>query len=220
MNASVGGLLAERWIAARTIRDGGIVAATIALVVLVPPLVYGYFVRRQFGFLDLSGYMPYEEARQALAGGDLLGFLATPLLAMNMTSGALLSNMYSLTFGQSILTVCLGTAIALNLIAHLDLRRVCRVTGFHGTTAAAGSGLCATVAASSTSIMGCCGSGIAGGVLTLAGVGAGTAADIAGWSTPVQALFIIGIVLNWLRLRGRLTAAGTGQGVPRTTQVH
>ena len=210
MNASVGALLSKRWIAARTIRDGGIVAATVALVLLLPPLVYGYFVWRQFGFLDLSGYMPYEEARQALAAGDLPGFLGTPLLSMNMTSGALLSSMYSLTFGQSILTVCLGTAIALNLIAHLDLRRVCRVTGLHGPTAAAGSGLCATVAASSTSIMGCCGSGVAGGVLTLAGVGAGTAADIAGWSTPVQALFIVGFVLNWLRLRGKLRAAGGG----------
>ena len=210
MNAGVGALLAERWIAARTIRDGGIVAAAVALVLLLPPLVYGYFVWRQFGFLDLSGYMPHEEARQALAGGDLRGFLATPLLSMNMTSGALLSSMYSLTFGQSFLTVCLGIAIALNLIAHLDLRRVCRVTGLHGTTAAAGSGLLATVAASSTSIMGCCGSGVAGGVLTLAGVGAGTAADIAGWSTPVQALFIVGFVLNWLRLRRKLTAAGAG----------
>ena len=66
----------------------------------------------------------------------------------------------------------------------------------------------ATVAASSTSIMGCCGSGVAGGVLTLAGVGAGTASEIAGWSTPVQALFIVGFVLNWLRLRGKLGVVG------------
>ena len=210
MNASAGALVVERWIAARPIRDGGIVAATVALVLLLPPLVYGYLVWRQFGFLDLSSYMPYEEARQALAGGDLPGFLATPLLSMNMTSGALLSNMYSLTFGQSILTACLGTAIALNLIAHLDLQRVCTATGLHGTTAAAGSGLCATVAASSTSIMGCCGSGVAGGVLTMVGIGANTASDIAGWSTLVQILFIVGFVLNWLRLRGKLLVAGAG----------
>ena len=97
---------------------------------VLPPLVYGFLVWRQFDFVDPSGYIPYEEARQALAGGDLPGFLGTPLLSMNMTSGALLSNMYDLTFGQSILTIALGVAIALNLIAHLDLRRVCRVTGF------------------------------------------------------------------------------------------
>ena len=208
MNARADLAVIGRWDAPRAIRDGGIVAGIVVLVLLLPPLVYGFLVWRQFDFLALSGYVPYEEARQALAAGDLAGFLGTPALSMNMTSGALLANMYSLTFGQSILTLCLGTAIALNLIAHLDLRRVCAVTGLHGTTAAAGSGLCATVAASSTSIMGCCGSGVAGGVLTLAGVGAGTAADIAGWSTPVQALFIAGFVLSWLRLRRKLAAAG------------
>ena len=210
MNASADFAIAGRWDAARLVRDGGIFAGILVLVLLLPPLVYGFLVWRQFDFVDPSGYIPYEEARQALAGGDLTAFLGTPVLSMNMTSGALLSNMYSLTFGQSILTVALGAAIALNLIAHLDLRRVCRVTGLHGTTAAAGSGLLATVAASSTSIMGCCGSGVAGGVLTMAGIGAGTASEIAGWSTPVQVLFIAGFVLNWLRLRGRLVSRRAG----------
>ena len=210
MNAGVEAVPAGRWDAARAMRDGGIVAGILLLVLLLPPLVYGFLVWRQFDFVDPSGYIPYEEARQALAGGDLPGFLGTPLLSMNMTSGALLSNMYDLTIGQAILTIALAVAIALNLIAHLDLRRVCRVTGLHGTTAAAGSGLLATVAASSTSIMGCCGSGVAGGVLTMAGIGAGTASEIAGWSTPVQMLFIAGFVLNWLRLRGKLAAAGAG----------
>lgn len=210
MNVSAGVEIAGRRDAARAFRDGGIVVGILVLVLLLPPLVYGFLVWRQFDFVNPSGYIPYEEARQVLAGGDLLGFLGTPLLSMNMTSGALLANMYSLTFGQSILTIALGVAIALNLIAHLDLRRVCRIAGLHGTTAAAGSGLLATVAASSTSIMGCCGSGVAGGVLTLAGIGAATASDIAGWSTPVQMLFIAGFVLNWLRLRGRLVSAGVG----------
>ncbi len=210
MSVSAGVGIAGRWDAARVVRDGGIIAGVVALVLLLPPLVYGLLVWRQFDFVDPSGYIPHEEARQVLAGGDLLGFLGTPLLSMNMTSGALLANMYSLTFGQSILTIALGVAIALNLVAHLDLRRVCRVTGLHGTTAAAGSGLLATVAASSTSIMGCCGSGVAGGVLTLAGIGAGTASDIAGWSTPVQMLFIAGFGLNWHRLRGKLASAGAG----------
>ena len=210
MTAGVDAVDTGRWDGARLIRDGGIVAGIVGLVLVVPPLVYSYLVWRRFDFLDVSGYVPHEEARQVLTAGDFLGFLGAPVLSMNMTSGALLSNMYSLTVGQSILTVCLGAAIALNLIAHLDLRRVCSIRGLHGTTAAAGSGLCATVAASSTSIMGCCGSGVAGGVLTLAGVGAGTASEIAGWSTPVQALFIAGFVLNWLRLRRKLSASGAG----------
>ena len=210
MAISVDAVVAGGWDGARAIRDGGVVAGIVGLVLVVPPLVYSYLVWHRFGFLDVSGYVPYEEARQALAAGDFPGFLGTPVLSMNMTSGALLSNMYSLTFGQSILSVALGAAIALNLIAYLDLRRVCASTGLHGTTAAAGTGLCATVAASSTSIMGCCGSGIAGGVLTMAGIGAGTASEIAGWSMPVQMLFIAGFVLNWLRLRRKLSTAGAG----------
>ena len=210
MNVGAGVRYPGRWDAARVIRDGGIVVAILVLVLLLPPLVYGFLVWRQFDFVDPSGYIPYEQARQVLAGGDLPAFLGAPLLSMNMTSGALLSNMYDLTIGQSILTVALGVAIALNLIAHLDLRRVCRITGLHGTTAAAGSGLLATVAASSTSIMGCCGSGVAGGVLTMAGIGAGAASEIADWSTPVQVLFVAGFVANWLRLRGKLVSAGAG----------
>ena len=208
MNASAGVGIAGRWDAARVMRGCGILVGILIVVLLLPPLVYGFLVWRQFDFVDPSGYIPYEEARQAFAVGGVPALLGTPVLSMNMTSGALLSNMYSLTFGQAILTIALGAAIALNLIAHLHLRRVCRVTGLHGTTAAAGSGLLATVAASSTSIMGCCGSGVAGGMLTMAGIGAGTASEIAGWSTPVQMLFIAGFLLNWLRLRGKLTSAG------------
>ena len=84
MRAGVGAEIGERWHAAKAIRDSGIVIGIVALVLLLPPLVYGFLVWRQFDFLDLSGYVPYDEARQSLAGGDLLGFLGTPLLSMKI----------------------------------------------------------------------------------------------------------------------------------------
>ena len=105
-------------------------------------------------------------------------------------------------------TVYIPNGMAAEMTGKKGNRYPFRVGSDTYSQAAAGSGLLATVAASSTSIMGCCGSGVAGGVLTLAGVGPGTASEIAGWSTPVQALFIVGFVLNWLRLRGKLGVVG------------
>jgi len=189
---------------ARPTRNGLIVAGIVAVAFLLPPSFYAYLVWRQFGFLKLSGYMPYEELLQALVAGDIAGLFKTPLWSMNMTSGFLLSNMYGLTVGQLILTLAMGVAIALNVIAHVDLRRVCTARQAPGTATAAGSGLLATVGASSTGIMGCCGSGLGGGVLALAGIGANTANAIAGWSAPVQMAFIAGFVLQWIRLRRKL----------------
>ena len=72
-----------------------------------------------------------------------------------------------------------------------------------GGTAAAGSGLLATVAASSTGLVGCCGSALSGGVLALIGVSSTTAAQIAEASPLLQVALIAGFALNYLRLRRR-----------------
>ena len=185
-------------------RDCGILFSLISLTLLLPPLIYGLLVWRQFGFLKLSGYMPIEEVAQAFRAGNAIAIMMAPVMSINMTSGELLASMYSLTVGQLLLSILLGIVLALNILAHIDLRRICSVIKPHGTITAAGSGLFATVAASSTGIMGCCGSSFAGGVLALAGIGATTANAIAGWSTPVQILFIAGFTLNWFYLRQRL----------------
>ena len=185
-------------------RDGSILFSLISLTLLLPPLIYSLLVWRQFGFLKLSGYMPIEEVTQAFKAGDAVAIMMAPVISINMTSGELLASMYSLTVGQLLLSILLGNVLALNILAHIELRRICSVTKPHGTITAAGSGLFATVAASSTGIMGCCGSSFAGGVLALAGIGATTANAIAGWSTPVQILFIAGFIFNWFYLRQRL----------------
>ena len=185
-------------------RDCIILFSLISLILLLPPLIYSFLVWRQFGFLNLSGYMPIEEVAQAFKAGDAVAIMMAPVISMNMTSGELLATMYSLTVGQLLLSILLGSVLALNILAHIELRRICSVVKPRGTITAAGSGLFATVAASSTGIMGCCGSSFAGGVLALAGIGATTANAIAGWSTPVQILFITGFTLNWFYLRQRL----------------
>ena len=148
--------------------------------------------------------MPIEEVAQAFRAGNAVAIMMAPVMSINMTSGELLASMYSLTVGQLLLSILLGIVLALNILAHIDLRRICSVIKPHSAITAAGSGLFATVAASSTGIMGCCGSSFAGGVLALAGIGATTANAIAGWSTPVQILFIAGFTLNWFHLRKRL----------------
>lgn len=172
----------------------------------MPPAVYAVLVWRRFGGIDLSGYVPHEALGQALAGGDAAAILAAPLVSLNMTSGALLANMYELTVGQAVLTAALGAAIALNAAALMRARRVCAARA-GGGAAAAGTGLLAATAAASTGIMGCCGSGAVGGALALAGLGAASAGAVAAWSPAVQALLAAGLAANWLRLR-RAAAAG------------
>ena len=204
MNTRIFTFSVEKQHLEKSARDSCILFSLISLTLLLPPMIYGLLVWRQFGFLKLSGYVPVEEIAQAFRAGDGVAIMMAPVMSINMTSGELLASMYSLTVGQLLLSILLGVVLALNIFAHIELRRICSVVKPHGTITAAGSGLFATVAASSTGIMGCCGSSFAGGVLALAGIGATTANTIAGWSTPVQILFIAGFTLNWFYLQQRL----------------
>ncbi len=73
-----------------------------------------------------------------------------------------------------------------------------------GSAAAAGSGIAATLAASSTGILGCCGSALSGGVLALAGVSATTASQIAEISPWIQIAMIAFFAFVYVRLSRRL----------------
>ncbi len=78
-------------------------------------------------------------------------------------------------------------------------------TGIAGGSAAmAGSGLAATLAASSTGILGCCGSALSGGVLALAGVSFTTASQIAEFSPWIQVAMIAFFAFAYVRLSRRL----------------
>ena len=65
MNVGVGVRPTGRWDAAGAIRDGGIAVGILILVLLLPPLVYGFLVWRQFDFVAPSGYIPYNAPRRA-----------------------------------------------------------------------------------------------------------------------------------------------------------
>lgn len=182
-----------------------IVFLSILLVVLaLPPAVYAWLSYVNFGLFRPTYYVPHEALLQTVRTGSLQSIWNASLVVVNMTSGLLLSNLYTLTVGQLVLSSLLGIAIALNLSALLVRHRACSTRPRAGQAAgAAGTSLVATVAASSTGIFGCCGGATAGGVLTLAGVGSTTAIQIGQWSPYIQVLLIALFVLNYLRLHGR-----------------
>ena len=66
--------------------------------------------------------------------------------------------MYNLTFGQLLLTLALGITISANLFTYIELRQRKCANNPTAAAFAAGGGLLATISASSTGIMGCCGS--------------------------------------------------------------
>jgi hypothetical protein len=187
--------------------SGIVVASTVLAVLALPPAVYAWLSYIKFGLLKPSYYVPYEALLQTLRTLSWPDIWRAPLVVVNMTSGNLLANLYTLTVGQLVLSLSLAVAIALNFSALLALRRACSTRSHAGQAAgAAGTGLFATVAASSTGIFGCCGGAAAGGVLTLAGLGTTTAIQIGTWSPYIQLLLIVLFVLNYLRLRRRIPA--------------
>ncbi len=142
--------------------------------------------------------LPYEELFGALRSADAEAIISAPILSVNMTSGELLANMYTLTVDQLVLSVALGIVLGLAMAAQLSLRKACAMGS------AGGSGIAATLAASSTGILGCCGSALSGGVLALAGVSFTTASQIAEISPWIQIAMIAFFAFAYVRLSRRL----------------
>lgn len=186
----------------------------VTLVLVLPLAMYAFLAYRQFGLFNPSFFIPYEEMFNAFRSGDPFAIFEAPVISVNMTSGLLLSNMYSLDVGQLLLSVALGVAMGLTLDAQLSLRRVCELKSVGGSAAAAGSGLVATLAASSTGILGCCGSGLTGGILALAGISSVTATQIAEVSPFIQVALIAFFVLAYLRFSKRLKTLATPVSSP------
>jgi len=190
------------------------ILSMVAAVLVLPLIMFALLAYRQFGLFNPSYYIPYEEMLDAFGSGDLHAVFDAPIISVNVTSGLLLSNMFSLSVGQLLLSVALGVIMGLTLDAQFSLRKVCKLKSVGGSTAAAGSGLVATLAASGTGILGCCGSGLTGGILALAGISSVTATQIAEVSPFIQVALIAFFVLAYLRFSRRLKIVATPVSSP------
>ena len=190
------------------------ILSMVAAVLVLPLIMFALLAYRQFGLFNPSYYIPYEEMLDAFGSGYLHAVFDAPIISVNVTSGLLLSNMFSLSVGQLLLSVALGVIMGLTLDAQFSLRKVCKLKSVGGSAAAAGSGLVATLAASGTGILGCCGSGLTGGILALAGISSVTATQIAEVSPFIQVALIGFFVLTYLRFSKRLKTLATPVSSP------
>ena len=180
-----------------------IVADMIALTLVLPVVIYGVLSWYRFDYFSPSYFIPYEAMAAELATPTLRKVVALPLVEINMTSGHILANMYTLTLGQLGVSVILGSLMGLVLSGQLQLHGLCTLHGRQNVEAAAGvgAGLLATVAAASTGLLGCCGGAtFAGGVFALAGLSSATAVLLADISPLIQ----IGLILIFVALYARL----------------
>lgn len=183
--------------------------ALLAVMVVLPLLLFAWLSHWKLGFLNWSYYVPYEELRQSLAAGDLRKLYYAPLIAVNVTSGFVIANMFTYTLGHTVVTLLLVALVLLYVAAALRRSRACassRASAAPAGGAAAAGVFAATAASSSAALTGCCGAGMAGGMVALAGFGsvAGAwAADAAGYG---QALLVVG--LSVALVRGRLRERG------------
>jgi hypothetical protein len=185
-------------------REAAFVVAMVAATLLLPPLVYAAAVYRKFAALDLSSYIPHEELVAALRSASPGAIFAAPLLSVDLTSKMMVASMFTLTLGQFLVSVSLGTLLGLNAAARLGLLSSCPARNLSGLAAATTSGLASTVAATSTGLLGCCGPALSGGVLALLGLSATTAQAIAKGSPFVEGALLLIFGLDYLRLRRHL----------------
>jgi hypothetical protein len=187
-------------------REVAIVVGMVLLTLTLPVAVYAYLSWRTFDYLSLSYFIPHEAMRAELAHPTLAKLPSLSLVEINMTSGHILANMYTLTLGQLVLSLALGLVMGLVLAGQLGLRRICAARGRHGAgmAAGAGAGLLATIAAASTGLLGCCGgAALAGGVFALAGLGSSAAAPLAKASPLIQLALILVFVALYARVQRR-----------------
>ena len=99
------------------------VLVLVSVVLALPPAIYAGLSYAQFGLFKPSYYLPYEALFDALRSADAEAIISAPIISVNMTSGELLANMYTLTVDQLVLSVALGTVIGLALAVQLSMRR-------------------------------------------------------------------------------------------------
>ena len=177
--------------------------ALLAVMLVLPLLLFAWLSHWKLGFLNWSYYFPYEELQQSLAAGDLRKLYYAPLVAVNVTSGFVIANMFTYTLGHTLVTLMLVVLVLAYLATALRRSRACassRSAAPAGGAAAAGV-FAATAASSSAALTGCCGAGMAGGMVALAGFGSVVGAWTADAASVAQALLVLGLSVALIRGR-------------------
>ena len=182
-----------------------VVAAALAVALLaLPLLLFTWLSYVRLGEMSFSYYVPYEELRQGLATGQLRAIYFAPLVAVNVTSGFIIANMFTYTLGHTVMTLVLVTLL---LACLARARRRARARGGRvspGAVAAAVAGLVAvTAASSSAALTGCHGAGMGGGIIALVGLGSTTGAWLSDAATLAQLLLVANLGLALLVLSSR-----------------
>ncbi len=194
-------------------RPWAFVSVMLLLVLALPPVIFGLLAYRQFDFFRFTYYVPYEELFIALRTVDPAAIFEAPLVSANMTSSYFLSSMYILTLGQLLISLGLAIVMGLSLAGNMTLAKVCATRSVKGSAVAVGSGIAATLAASSTGLLGCCaGTALSGGLLAFIGISGSVAEQVANVSPLIQIGLMALFTVDCLRVRKRLAGLATPAG--------
>lgn len=170
---------------------GAIGFAMIAVMLALPLLLFAVLSKLKLGFWIWSYYVPYEELWQAFGSGDLRRIYEAPLLAVNVTSGFVIANMFTYKLGHTAVSILVAVLVVL-LLRRQVAQPACATRGAVISLGGATGGVfAATAASASAALSGCCGSAMAGGLVALAGLGAvagAATADVAAWIQPALAV--------------------------------
>ncbi len=192
-----------RWLGTSGGRWSALGAALLALMLALPLALFALVSYHKLGFMSLSWYVPYEEFGQSLASGDIGRIYNAPLAAINTTSGFVIATMFTYTLGHTLVSIVLAVLVLLH-IRLLARRMVCQSRGFTASVGGATAGVFATTAAaSSTALTGCCASGMAGGMIALAGAGSVAGVWLSDAATYAQALLVVGLAVAFLIVNRR-----------------
>lgn len=176
-----------RWLAGGT--------ALLALMLGLPLLLFAWLSYWKLGFMSWSYYVPYEEFWQSLASAEVRKMYYAPLVAVNVTSGFVIANMFTYTLGHTLVTAALVTLV-IGYLA-LALRRARECTAAVGTPVGGATAgvFTATAASSSAALTGCCGAGMTGGIVALAGLGSAAGAWMSDAATWAQFVLVAGLAV-------------------------
>jgi len=191
-----GGTLMIALLKSAKIRSVSASAALLVVMLVLPLLLFAWLSYWKLGYVSWSYYVPYEELRQGLWTGELRKIYYAPLLAVNVTSGFFIANMFTYTLGHTLVTALLVVLVLLYVAAGLRRARRSRGPVSAATVGCATAGVfMATAASSSAALTGCHGAGTGGGIVALTGLGSVAGAWMSDAATVAQFLLVVGLAV-------------------------